>query len=148
MEKTKKIKIWAIIATCLLGCSLALGGTSLGLVLSQNSSSSLVSTKYSLYIGTNDKDTYKPVDDISTCIDKVTSICVKYTDGCTVSEATGYWKDEKGNITTEATVVCMLQDIAKDKVYKICDEVIVELNQNSILIETNNVTSTFYSTNK
>jgi hypothetical protein len=164
-NKNKKFHLFAIVFGVLLGINIVLSGVLLGLhIHSQNQSDKEIATlkeevsalkgndetktKYTLYIGTNDKDTYTNVIPFDDCISKVTQICTKYTDGCTIYEATGYWKDEKSNITTEKTIACILEDITAEKVYKICDEVIVELNQNSILIETSNVITTFYSTKK
>ncbi len=149
MEQTqKKNKLFKIIISIIVGLNLVatcvLLGFKIGDSVSSNNNSDV--TKYTLYIGTNDKDTYKAEIPLETCLEKVTEICVKYTDGCTIYKATGYWKDEKGNITTEDTIACILEDIKVETVYKICDEVILALNQNSILIETSNVYTEFYST--
>ena len=134
----------------LLTSSLFVGGlTSCAETQSNETTSSIqqdLKTKYTLYIGTNDKDTYQPVMDFDKCVLTVTEICVKYTDGCTIYEANGYWKDDKGEITKEQTIVAILEDIALETVHKVCDDVIVALNQNSILIETSYVGTTFYST--
>ena len=147
-KKTNKNKVIGIVVIVLLALNIIATGILLGLHISSNSKCSNVKTKYTLYIGTNDKDTYKPVDTLTNCCTKVTEICTKYTSGCTVYEAAGYWKDDKSEITKEDTLVCILEDIKEETVYKICDEVIVTLNQNSILVETNDVTSIFYSTKK
>lgn len=145
MKKMSKTGLCLTIFGILLTANLTTTGVLLGMQINTNIGSNSLKTKYTLYIGTNDKDTYQPVMDFSDCVSKVTEICTKYTDGCTVYEAVGYWKDEKSEITKERTVACILEDIAKESVYKICDEAIIALNQNSILIETGNVTTTFYS---
>ena len=147
-SKNKKIKIFAIVISSLLLVNMCITGVLLGFQINNNVVSNQYKTKYSLYIGTNDKDTYTQVIPFDTCLTKVTEICTKYTGGCTIYEANGYWKDDTNAITKEQSIVCILEDITKEKVYKICDEVIVELNQNSILIETQNVISTYYSTSK
>ena len=146
--KNKKIKIFAIVISSLLLVNMCITGVLLGFQINNNVVSNQYKTKYSLYIGTNDKDTYTQVIPFDTCLTKVTEICTKYTGGCTIYEANGYWKDDTNAITKEQSIVCILEDITKEKVYKICDEIIVELNQNSILIETQNVISTYYSTSK
>ncbi len=148
MEQTKKSRIFKIVIGILVGLNLVVTSVLLGFKISDSitANNNSDTTKYTLYIGTNDKDTYKAEIPFDTCLEKVTEICVKYTDGCTIYKATGYWKDEKGNITTEDTIACILEDIKVETVYKICDEVIVALNQNSILIETSNVYTEFYST--
>ncbi len=147
MEKKKlsKTGLCLTIFGVLLAANLATTGVLLGTQINASNASNSLKTKYTLYIGTNDKDTYLPVMEFSDCVSKVTEICTKYTDGCTIYEATGYWKDEKSEITKERTVACILEDIVKENVYKICDEAIAALNQNSILIETDSITTTFYS---
>lgn len=103
-------------------------------------------TKYTMYVGLNDKDTYEqiiPTDEAKSIIDK---ICIKYVDGYTIQDAKGVWADETGESTHENTIVCYFSDTDSDAVYKIADEIIEELNQNSVLIEKNHVVTDFYST--
>ena len=145
-SKNKKIKIFAIVISSLLLVNMCITGVLLGFQINNNIVSNQYKTKYSLYIGTNDKDTYTQVIPFDTCLTKVTEICTKYTGGCTIYEANGYWKDDKGEITKEQTIVAILEDITLETVHKVCDDVIVALNQNSILIETSYVGTTFYST--
>lgn len=144
--ENRKNKIFKIILSVIVGINFVITAVLLGFKISDKIKSNKEETKYTLYIGTNDKDTYKEEIDFDTCKEKVTEICVKYTDGCTLFDATGYWKDEKNNITTEKTIGCILEDIKAETVYRICDDIIVSLNQNSILIETSKVNSLFYST--
>lgn len=148
VERKSKNKIFCIVITTLLAINMILSGVLLGFQISSNISKQNEQTKYTLYIGTNDKDTYKLEIPFEECLSKVTNICTKYTSGCTIYEANGYWKDEKDNITTERTIACILEDIILETVYKICDEVIVSLNQNSILIEQNSIYSSYYSSSK
>ena len=102
-------------------------------------------TRYNLYIGTNDKDTGQQKYPIEQCRQIVTDICKKYSSGCTLLDATGYWTDESGESGTEQTIECVLDGITKDKAYQIADECIKQLNQSTVLIETNEVDSEFYS---
>ena len=148
MENTKSNKIYKIIITVLVGLNIIVTGILTGFQIKSCVENSAEKTKYTLYVGTNDKDTYKNEIPVETCVTKVTEICTKYTDGCTIYKAAGYWKDEKSAITKEETIVCILEDVKKETVYTICDEIIVVLNQNSILIETDNVVSTFYKSTK
>ncbi len=146
--KEKKVdgnKVFKWVIAILLGLNLVLTSILFGSFINNNVQSKSETTKYTLYIGTNDKDTYKEEIPFDECMSKVTDICVEYTGGCTIFEATGYWKDDNNAITKERTIGCILEDIEKEIVYKICDKVIIALNQNSILIETNSVYSTFYS---
>lgn len=102
-------------------------------------------TKYTMYIGLNDKDTYEqivPTDEAKNIINR---ICIKYVDGYTIQDANGVWADETGKSTHENSVVCCFSDSDSETIYKIADEVIEELNQNAVLIEKNQVVTDFYS---
>ena len=102
-------------------------------------------TKYVMYVGLNDKDTYEqivPTDEAKNIIDR---ICIKYVDGYTIQDAKGVWADEIGKSTYENTVVCYFSDTDSETVYKIADEIIKKLNQNAVLIEKNQVVTDFYS---
>ena len=103
-------------------------------------------TKYTMYVGLNDQDTYEqivPTDDAKNIIDK---ICIKYVDGYTIQDAKGVWADETGKSIHENTVICYFSAADSETIYKIADEIIEELNQNSVLIEKNHVVTDFYST--
>ncbi len=145
-KKVDGNKIFKWVVAVLLGLNLVVTSFLFGSFINKNVQSRSETTKYTLYIGTNDKDTYKEEIPFDECMSKVTDICVEYTGGCTIFEATGYWKDDNNAITKERTIGCILEDIEKEVVFKICDKVIIALNQNSILVETNSVYSTFYST--
>ena len=104
-----------------------------------------VSTQYVMYIGTNDKDTYEqiiPTDDAKAIVD---GICFKYLEGYTIQDAIGSWVDEKGLPTHENTIVCYFDGTDQETVHKIADEVIVALNQNSVLIEEDQIHTEYYS---
>ena len=103
------------------------------------------STQYVMYVGTNDKDTYKPMHSNGEARDIVDRICLKYFEGYTLQEATGSWTDEKNNITHEYTIVCYFDDADKDTVYEAADEVIEALNQNTVLIEQSDIRMEYYS---
>ncbi len=100
---------------------------------------------YTLYIGTNDKDTYtqvKPMDEVKQLID---AICTKYVNGFTFQTANGAWSDEKGVVTHENTIICQLDEIDEETIFQICDELRRALNQNTILIQKECVQLDFYS---
>ena len=104
-----------------------------------------VSKQYVVYVGTNDKDTYAPKYTEEEAKDIVDNICLKYFDGYTLQEATGSWVDEKNNVTHEYTIVCYFDDADSDTVHKAADEMIKALNQNSLLIEENDIQMEYYS---
>lgn len=112
---------------------------------SNSNQSSNEKIQYTMYIGMNDKDTYEQIistEDAKTIID---NICFKYLDGYTIQDANGSWVDENGLVTHENTIVCCFKDTDNDTVYKIADEVIKTLNQNTVLIEKDLIQIDFYS---
>lgn len=111
----------------------------------QPKSDSDTTTQFVMYVGTNDKDTYKPKHTNEEAKDIVDKICLKHFEGYTLQEATGSWTDEKKNITHEYTLVCYFDGANKETVYKAADEVINALNQNTVLIEQDNIKTEYYS---
>ena len=103
------------------------------------------SEKYTLYIGTNDKDTYTQLIPTDEAREIVNSICEKYIGGYTTIDAHGGWVDETGTETKENTLVYVFYDVSEEQIINIMDEVITALNQNSILVESNTVNSLYYS---
>lgn len=103
------------------------------------------SPQYVMYIGTNDKDTYAPKYSEDEARDIVDKVCLKYFEGYTLQEAIGSWTDEKSNITHEYTLVCYFDDTDKETVHKAADELLEKLNQNTILIEEDEIQMEYYS---
>lgn len=101
--------------------------------------------KYILYIGTNDKDTYTQLIPTEEARDKVNAICTRYVDGYTASDARGGWVDETDTLTQENTLVYLFYGVTNEQLKMIMDDVLVELNQNSILVEKQNAVYTYYS---
>ena len=112
---------------------------------SQAETSADTKMQYVMYVGTNDKDTYKAEHTNEEAKNIVDEVCLKYFDGYTLQEATGSWKDDDGQTTHEYTLVCYFDDVDEETVYKAADELIVQLNQNTILIEKNPVVMDYYS---
>ena len=102
-------------------------------------------TQYVMYVGTNDKDTYKPEHTNEEAMNIVDQICLKYFDGYTLQEATGSWTDETGTPTHEYTLVCYFDAADEATVYEAADEIIKELNQNTVLIEKTEIEMEYYS---
>ena len=103
------------------------------------------SLQYVMYVGTNDKDTYKLEHTKEEAMEIVDEICLKYFEGYTPQEATGSWTDEKDNITHEYTIVCYFDGADKNTVYQAADEIIEALNQNTVLIEQDEIRTEYYS---
>ena len=100
--------------------------------------------QYVMYVGTNDKDTYKPEHTNEEAMNIVDQICLKYFEGYTLQDATGSWTDETGTPTHEYTLVCYFDAADEATVYEAADEIIKELNQNTVLIETNETEIDYY----
>ena len=101
--------------------------------------------KYVLYIGLNDKDTCSQIIPTEEAKEIVNGICVKYAEGYTVTEANGGWIDEAGALTEEVSLVYTITNAEEADVVSIMDEVLTALNQNSILVEQQEITCTYYS---
>ncbi len=101
--------------------------------------------QYVMYVGTNDKDTYKPEHTNEEAKKIVDEICLKYFEGYTLQDAIGSWTDEKKNITHEYTLVCYFDGADSETVHKAADEIIKALNQNTVLIEQDEIKTEYYS---
>lgn len=101
--------------------------------------------KYVLYIGTNDKDTYTQQIPLDEAEQIVNEICSKYVKGYTVQQAEGGWVDESGILTEEQTLVYSFDAVREEDLVSIMDEVLVQLNQASILVERQDLTYCYYS---
>ncbi len=100
--------------------------------------------QYVLYVGTNDKDTNKPVFSPEESREKLKEILIDHFGGYTIQDANGGWKDGD-TIYQEYTMVVYLSDTSINEVYKACDDMIETFNQSSILIQSNKTTTEFYS---
>ncbi|MGN1331959.1 MAG: DUF3574 domain-containing protein [Lachnospiraceae bacterium] len=101
--------------------------------------------KYVLYIGTNDKDSYKQVISTEEAREIVNEICIKYVDGYTASEAKGGWVDETDTLTQENTLVYAFYEVTEEQLVNIMEEILEALNQNAILVEKQEAIYTYYS---
>ena len=96
--------------------------------------------EYTLYIGTNDKETYQLEMDLDVARGIVhNTLMDHFSDGFTMYDAKGVWRDEKGVVTLEYSFVCILEDVEKAEVYKAADELLAKLNQSTILVVENAV---------
>ena len=97
-------------------------------------------TEYTMYIGTNDKDTFQLEIPLEEAQEIVFDTMMNYfPDGFTMYNASGVWKDETNSVTIEYTFVCIIENADKEDIYKAANELIKKLDQNSILIVSNNV---------
>jgi hypothetical protein len=104
--------------------------------------------KYTMYVGLNDKDTYTQIISSEEAEKKISDIALKYVDGFTQFSAKGVYKDEKGMVTHENSLVFEFYAVTGKQMKDIMNEVLKELNQNSILIEKTKVKSVLYEGEK
>ena len=104
-------------------------------------------SQYVIYLGTNDKDTNLPVYSKEEAKNKLIDILIDNFGGYTIQDANGGWIDN-GTIYVEYTLVIYLSDTKIEEVHRVCDEMIKTFNQSSILIQTNETITEFYSGNQ
>ena len=100
--------------------------------------------QYVMYLGTNDKDTNKPVFTQAEAMEKAKEILVSHFGGYTIQEAQGGWLDGETEYQ-EYTLVIYLSDTSADAVHAAADELIETFHQSSVLIQANPTSTEFYS---
>lgn len=90
---------------------------------------------YNLYVGLNDKDTYKQIIDDNTAMEIVRSVVSNIVGGATFTKSFGHWVDEFGNETTESTIVVKITATDDAHIERICEILNSKLNQNCIMVE-------------
>ncbi len=136
------------LAICFVVLSLFIGNVTVTFAAKDNLASlGKVSTqkKFTMYLGTNDKDTLRQEIPTETMREQMHEICLKYTDGYTVSIMEGYYRNDAGDPMHEVTLVYVFFDTPLDAVKKIMDEALVKFNQASILLEESRAKSIFYN---
>ncbi len=104
--------------------------------------------QYVMFLGTNDKDTNEPVCSPDEAKERAEEILVQHFGGYTIQEANGGWKDDKKlyeKLYDEYTLVIYLSDTTLDDVHAAARELIRDFNQSTILIQTDEVRTEFYS---
>ena len=100
--------------------------------------------QYVVYLGTNDKDTNKPVFTQAEALEQAKAILLRYFGGYTIMEANGGWIDGDHEYQ-EYTLVIYLSDTTIEKVHAAADEMVEVFRQNSVLIQENPTRTEFYS---
>ena len=101
--------------------------------------------QYVLYLGTNDKDTNKPVFTQEEALEKARDILIEYFGGYTIQEALGGWVGDDGQLYREYTLVIYLSGTTADQVHAAADELVSVFRQSSVLIQANPTVTEFYS---
>ena len=105
------------------------------------------SVQYVMYVGTNDKDTYKMEHTEEEARDIVDQICLKHFEGYTLQDATGAWTDDAGVATHEYSLVCYFDGAEESAVKAAADEILAALNQSAVLIEKDVIDMEYYGGN-
>jgi phosphoserine phosphatase len=100
--------------------------------------------QYVMYLGTNDKDTNKPVFTQEEAKEQARDILIRHFGGYTLQEANGGWMDD-GKVYQEYTLVIYLSDTTEEKVHAAADELLKVFNQSSVLIQQNPTKTEFYA---
>ncbi|MBR1747599.1 MAG: hypothetical protein IJ735_05240 [Clostridia bacterium] len=104
-------------------------------------------TQFVLYLGTNDKDTNLPVFGSAEAKEQLKAILLDKFGGYTIQEANGGWKDGE-TVYQEYTLVIYLSDTTIADVHDAADRMIEVFHQSSVLIQSNQTITEFYSGKK
>ena len=103
--------------------------------------------QYVLFLGTNDKDTNEPVFSPEEAKVRAADILIEHFGGYTIQEANGGWKDGE-TLYQEYTLLIYLSDTTLNEVHSASNDLIRVFNQSSILIQSNETSTEFYSGNE
>lgn len=98
--------------------------------------------KYILFVGLNDKDTKTQKIPTLAARDLIQNIILgQGLDGATISEAIGIYKHDNGQIITEKSVRIEVLFATEKQILKICQQIKVALNQESVALESQQINS-------
>jgi len=100
-------------------------------------------TKYTLYIGLNDKDTKTQRIETMEASKIVQNVLTDTTGGGTIYSATGVYRHDNGTIVIENTLRVELVAVAMEAVRGAIDVIKKALNQESVILQTENIQSVF-----
>ncbi len=100
-------------------------------------------TKYTLYIGLNDKDTKQQNIDTFEASKIVQNVLTDKTGGGTIFQATGVYKHDDGTVIIENTLRVEIVAAAVDAVRAAIEIIKTALNQESIILQTEKIQSVF-----
>ena len=105
-----------------------------------------MTTKYSFFIGLNDKDSKTQVIESLTAYNVINRIFINNgVDGATITSGKGIYKHDNGDIVIEETVIVQVYEFgAPVNVKQICAELKTVLNQESIAVEKQETNSGLY----
>lgn len=139
-------KILSIVTSVLCVIAIGLSIAALSVGISAKKQKEVSDVQYVLYLGTNHKDTNEPVFSHDEAKEKLKEILLEHFGGYTIQEANGGWKDGE-TVYEEYTLVVYLSDTSLENVHKAADQMIEVFHQSSVLIQSNQTSTEFYSGN-
>ena len=136
----KKIVIITLVFSLI---AIGLSSYALAIALDLSHANSIQDIQYVLYVGTNDKDTNKPILSPDNAKAEAEKILIKHFGGYTIQEAKGGWID-KNIVYQEHTLVVYISNTSLEAIHSAANELIRKFNQSSILIQTNRTKTEFY----
>ena len=105
-----------------------------------------MTTKYSFYIGLNDKDSKVQIVETLTAANIINRVFIENNvDGATITSGKGIYKHDNGEIVVEETLIVQVYEFnSVVNVQKICNELKNLLNQESIAVEKHETNSQLY----
>lgn len=105
-----------------------------------------MTTKYSFYIGLNDKDSKVQIVETLTAASIINRVFIENgVDGATITSGKGIYKHENGEIVVEETIIVQAYEFDNAiNARKICNELKHLLNQESIVVEKRETNSQLY----
>ena len=100
--------------------------------------------RYVLYIGISDKDTQEEKLTIEEAAALVSDLCFVHTDSFTYIVARGAWMSDHNTQFFENTLIYFFYDVDEASMSALMDDILVQLNQESILVERQLVDAAFY----
>ena len=100
-------------------------------------------TKYTLYIGLNDKDTKQQRINTLEASKIVSGVLSEQTGGGTIYSAQGVYRHDNGEIVIENTLRVEIVAAAIEAVRTACSIIKAALNQESIILQTECIESAF-----
>lgn len=100
--------------------------------------------KYTLNVGLNDKTSKKQeISEIDACTKIIESLNESLIYGFTIYSGNGFYTHENGSQVNEKTIIIEIVNDHKEKILKACNSIKKRLNQESIMIQEQNIESKF-----
>ena len=101
--------------------------------------------QYVMYLGLPDKNEDGTEFTDAQAKDLLETILVRHFSGYTIQNALGGWTEDDGTYDHENSLVIYLSDTDMEHVKEAADELLKEFDQHTILIQTNETVTEFYS---